>query len=75
VLSSNKGEKGLSVRIGSENIHEGMKTCSLIMTTYEIDGQTIGTMGVLGPIRMDYSKSIGLVEFITHVLAENIRQS
>jgi heat-inducible transcriptional repressor len=73
-LSLHKDEKGLFVRIGDENLHEGMKGCSLIVTTYEIDGQTVGTMGVLGPVRMDYSKSIGMMEFITHVLAEKTRE-
>jgi heat-inducible transcriptional repressor len=73
-LSLHKDEKGVFIRIGDENIHEGMKGCSLIMTTYEIDGLTMGTMGVLGPVRMDYSKSIGMMEFITHVLAEKAKQ-
>jgi heat-inducible transcriptional repressor len=73
-LSLHEDEKGLLVRIGDENIHEGMKGCGLVMATYEIDGQAMGTMGVLGPVRMDYSKAIGMMEFITHALAERMRE-
>lgn len=59
---------GLSVRIGGENKLEEMHDCSLITASYEIDGQTLGVIGVLGPTRMDYAKACSLVEFMTENL-------
>lgn len=66
---------GISVKIGTENPYEGMKNCSLITATYEIDGKPIGTLGVLGPTRMEYSKSVSILDFFTEVLADTLLKS
>lgn len=66
---------GISVKIGTENPYESMKNCSLITATYEVDGKTIGTLGVLGPTRMEYSKSVSIVEFFTAVLADALKKT
>lgn len=73
-LLSTKQDKGVSVRIGSENQYEGMKDCSLVTATYEMDGRVIGTVGVLGPTRMEYSKAISIVEFLTGALNEELKK-
>lgn len=65
-------ESGVSVKIGTENVHEGMKECSLITATYELDGRVIGTLGVLGPTRMEYSKAVSIVEFLTAALTKGL---
>lgn len=67
-------EVGITVKIGTENLHEGMKDCSLVTATYELDGKVIGTLGVLGPIRMEYSKAFSIVEFLTAALTEGLRK-
>lgn len=64
--------EGLTVKIGGENSYSGIHDCSLITATYSVDNQIIGTIGVLGPTRMEYSKAFGLVEYITDVLSEVI---
>jgi heat-inducible transcriptional repressor len=53
---------GMRVYIGSENVALGTRTCSLVVSTYECDGRPIGSVGVLGPTRMDYSAVIPLVQ-------------
>ncbi|MCM3746433.1 heat-inducible transcriptional repressor HrcA [Paenibacillus pasadenensis] len=53
--------QGLQVRIGTENDHEAIANCSLITATYAIDGQPLGTIGILGPTRMDYGRVISLL--------------
>ena len=65
-------EPGVIVRIGSENLHEGMKDCSLITATYRLDGKVIGTIGLLGPTRMEYSRATSIVEFLTYALTEGL---
>jgi len=52
---------GVQVYIGSENAALGTRTCSLVVSTYERDGQPLGSIGVIGPTRMDYSAVIPLV--------------
>jgi heat-inducible transcriptional repressor len=56
--------KGIEVRIGEENKLEEFKDCSLVVTTYKLVGDTIGTIGVLGPTRMEYARVIALVEHL-----------
>jgi len=59
---------GIHVRIGTENNIDAFNQCSLITATYTIDGQTLGTIGILGPTRMEYSKVISLMQFLSKEL-------
>ncbi len=56
------GFKDISISIGNENKHDQIKNCSLITATYELNGKTIGKIGVIGPTRMDYSNAISVVK-------------
>jgi heat-inducible transcriptional repressor len=69
---STEQDPGVIVKIGSENLHEAMKDCSLITATYRLDGTVIGTIGLLGPTRMEYSRATSIVEFLTHALTEGL---
>ncbi|WNQ13435.1 heat-inducible transcriptional repressor HrcA [Paenibacillus aurantius] len=64
--------EGIQVRIGSENQVEAMSNCSLITASYSIDGQSLGTIGILGPTRMEYAKVMSLLDHLsrdmTHIL-------
>jgi len=57
----------ISIVIGEESTEELTRNCSIITTTYSIDG-AIGTLGVLGPTRMQYAKIISLVKFMSDTL-------
>ncbi|MDZ7724532.1 MAG: heat-inducible transcriptional repressor HrcA [candidate division KSB1 bacterium] len=67
-------EDGVSIVIGDENAEELMRNCSLITTTYEIDGIQ-GKLGILGPTRMQYAKIISLVKFMAETMTFVINQS
>ncbi|MED4604127.1 heat-inducible transcriptional repressor HrcA [Paenibacillus validus] len=56
---------GIQVRIGSENKMEAVNDCSLITATYSLEGQLLGTIGILGPTRMDYAKVIKLLDHLS----------
>ncbi|MFX3633699.1 MAG: heat-inducible transcriptional repressor HrcA [Candidatus Pristimantibacillus sp.] len=60
---------GIQVRIGTENDHEAIANCSLITATYAVDGQSLGTVGILGPTRMEYGKVINLLDIISQDMA------
>lgn len=51
----------LSVRIGSENAMEEMQACAVITAPYGVEGNILGTLGIIGPTRMDYRKTIAAV--------------
>ncbi|WP_027091155.1 heat-inducible transcriptional repressor HrcA [Cohnella thermotolerans] len=61
--------EGIQVRIGTENSVEAINQCSLITATYSYEGQSLGTIGILGPTRMDYGKVISLLDFMSKDLA------
>jgi heat-inducible transcriptional repressor len=59
----------IDVRIGSENKFEEMKDLSVIKTTYKINGRVVGTIGIIGPTRMDYKKLISEINVMTKELS------
>jgi heat-inducible transcriptional repressor len=63
---------GVQVRIGAENTMQAMTDCSLITASYSIDGQPIGTVGILGPTRMEYGKVIRLLEYMSRNMEDMI---
>lgn len=64
--------EGIQVRIGEENPIEAMQDCSLITATYTVDGQLLGTIGILGPTRMDYRKVLNLLDVFSRDLTRLI---
>ncbi len=67
ILDGHEAE-GVSIVIGDENQEDLMKNCSLITTSYNFDNAK-GTLGIIGPTRMQYSKIIALVEFMAETLS------
>jgi heat-inducible transcriptional repressor len=63
-----ESSKDLSVTIGKENKVTQLKNCSLITATYSLNGKTIGSIGVVGPTRMEYTKVISVVDCLTQNL-------
>ena len=55
-------KRRVTVRIGSENPLEPIRTCTLISSTYQRGSVSVGSVGVLGPTRMDYETAIPVVE-------------
>lgn len=68
VLADALSVERVSVRIGGENTLEEMQACSVIAAPYGSEGLAMGSLGVVGPTRMDYRRSIAAV----HVVAANL---
>ena len=69
---SGKRVKGIRVRIGKENKISAMEHCSLITATYSTGTDKFGTIAILGPTRMEYSRVISLLEFISNDLTNEL---
>lgn len=65
---------GIVVTIGQENKYTGIQDCSVVQATYRVDGQVIGTLAVLGPTRMEYGKTITVLEFMHRHLGEILKK-
>lgn len=65
---SDESNTGIQVYIGNETPIQTMKDCSVVTATYELGQGMRGTIGIIGPKRMDYDKVIGTLKTITHQL-------
>jgi heat-inducible transcriptional repressor len=63
---------GLTVRIGSENERPDLRECSLVLAPYLVEGELAGTVGVLGPTRMDYRKAQAAVATVSRQLGRQL---
>lgn len=63
-------DRGLTVAIGSETGVEPLTECSLVLAPYEIAGTQAGTIGVLGPTRMNYEEAVAAVAVVSQRLGK-----
>ena len=62
----NSDDMNISIKIGKDNeIRDGMPECAIVTTSYNIGGVTVGNAGVIGPIRMDYSKVVSVLDYLS----------
>jgi heat-inducible transcriptional repressor len=66
--------KPYSIKIGEEIKETRMQQCSIITTRYQI-GNISGTLGLIGPMRMNYSKLVSLVEYIARVITDKFHNN
>lgn len=60
----------LQVLIGGEGEWEELRQCSMVLARYGVPGLATGTLGVLGPMRMSYAKTIPTVRFVAGLLSD-----
>lgn len=63
---------GMNIVIGKENTITEFKDCSLLTATYRFNGENIGTIGVVGPIRMHYEHVVSVLDFLSSQLNSQI---
>jgi len=61
--------------IGGEGVWEELRQCSMIVARYGVPGMATGTLGVLGPMRMSYSKTIPTVRFVAGLLSDMVNDT
>lgn len=71
---ADESSTGIQVYIGNETPIQTMKDCSVVTATYELGEGMRGTIGIIGPKRMDYDKVVGTLKTITHQLDELYRK-
>jgi heat-inducible transcriptional repressor len=66
--------RGLSVAIGAEHGVEPLAACSVVLSPVVADGETVGTVGVLGPTRMNYPQALATVEVVSDRLGRRLAE-
>jgi heat-inducible transcriptional repressor len=67
--ATNSTVGGLQVLIGGEGEWEELRQCSMVLARYGVPGFATGTLGVLGPMRMSYARTIPTVRYVAGLLS------
>jgi heat-inducible transcriptional repressor len=71
-LISDLVERGLSVAIGVEHGVEPLSACSVVVAPILVDGEQRGSVGVLGPTRMNYPQAMATVDVVSDQLGRRL---
>ncbi len=74
-LANEAEDTGIQVYIGNETPVQAMKDCSVVTATYELGDGMKGTVGIIGPKRMDYGKVITTLKNMRHALDDLYKKS
>jgi heat-inducible transcriptional repressor len=69
ILGQKTGQEGLTITIGEENREGEIDFCSIVASPYSV-GDVGGSVGVVGPTRMEYSKLVTLVDYTARLVTE-----
>jgi heat-inducible transcriptional repressor len=73
-LVSDIVNRGMSVAIGVEHGVEPLSACSVVVAPVVVDGEHLGSVGVLGPTRMNYPQALATVEVVSEQLGHRIEE-
>ncbi len=73
ILSS--GRENLTVSIGRECMHRALEKASVIASKYSVDGKNVGSVGVIGPVRIDYARIIPNLIFISETVGRVLSEA
>jgi heat-inducible transcriptional repressor len=73
ILPLDLGDGEVHITIGREHRHESLRDCSLVIGRYGASGDVVGFVGVVGPTRMDYARSIGAVRYVGSLMSDLVR--
>jgi heat-inducible transcriptional repressor len=67
-------DRGLSVAIGTETGVEPLADCAIVVSPYQVDGEPAGSIGVLGPTRMNYPQALAAVTVVSERLGRRLSE-
>ena len=69
LLQRSLGVDGIKIFIGEESGHQAFADCSVVTAPFGREGERVGTLGVVGPTRMDYEEIIPIVDITARLLS------
>jgi heat-inducible transcriptional repressor len=74
LLEMGSKAQGVQIYIGGESGLVPLDECSVVTAPYEVEGEVLGTVGVIGPTRMAYERVIPIVEITARLLSVAMAQ-
>jgi heat-inducible transcriptional repressor len=65
---------GVRIYIGGESMVVPFEELSVVSAPYEVDGEVVGTLGVIGPTRMAYDRMIQIVDITSRLVSNALSQ-
>lgn len=75
LLDVSSRAEGVRIYIGGESQVIPYQELSIVTAPYEVDGQIVGTLGVIGPMRMPYEKMIQIVDITSKLVSTALSHS
>jgi heat-inducible transcriptional repressor len=75
LLDVSSHAQGVQIFIGGESQLVPIEDMAVITAPYEVDGQIVGTLGVIGPTRMAYERVIPIVDITARLLSSALSQN
>ena len=75
LLDASQAAEGVSIFIGGDSGLMPVDEFSMVTAPYEVDGEVVGTLGVVGPTRMAYERIIPIVDITAKLLSRALSQS
>ena len=70
ILPEGLVSQGVQVIIGKENKEEVIHSCSVVISRYGFPDEAVGSIGIIGPTRMPYARSIAVVDYLSSLLSQ-----
>ena len=74
ILEQSERADGVKIFIGGDSTLVPLDDCSIVTAPYEVDGQVVGTVGVIGPTRMAYERVIPIVDVTARLVSSALSQ-
>jgi heat-inducible transcriptional repressor len=74
LLDTSSRAEGVRIYIGGESQVVPYEELSIVSAPYEVDGQVVGTLGVIGPTRMAYDRMIQIVDITSRMVGQALSQ-
>ncbi len=73
LLDQSLHAQGVQIFIGEESGYQVLDECSVVASPYEVDGEVVGVLGVIGPTRMAYNRIIPIVDVTARLLGSALK--
>ncbi|MBQ0013992.1 MAG: heat-inducible transcription repressor HrcA [Oscillospiraceae bacterium] len=70
LVSSGDTDSDIEIRIGSENRYKELENSSMIISKYKIGENATGAIGIIGPTRMNYSKLVPSIKYLSEIISK-----
>jgi heat-inducible transcriptional repressor len=74
LLDTSSRAEGVRIYIGGDSLVVPYEELSVVSAPYEVDGQVVGTLGVIGPTRMPYDRMIQIVDITSRLVGNALSQ-